>query len=191
MNILAFAASNSSKSINHQLVRYATSMLNADDVEIININDYEMPLFSEDREAELGHPRQAQDFRNKIGESDAIVISFAEHNGSYTAAWKNLFDWTSRIDQNVFQGKPVIFLATSPGPGGASNVLSQAATSAPYFGGELIASLSVPSFYEHFDTDTGRLRNRELNDKLTAVMQSLREKTAAKADLHTSGEMRL
>ena len=76
-------------------------------------------VISEDREAELGKPELAQQFFDKLGRGDAIMISFAEHNGSYTAAYKNLFDWTSRIDQKVFQNKPMILLATSPGPGGA------------------------------------------------------------------------
>ncbi|MEN8213604.1 MAG: NAD(P)H-dependent oxidoreductase [Pseudomonadota bacterium] len=53
MNILAFAAGSSSKSINRQLVGYAASMLKQDPVEIIDINDFEMPLYSEDREEEL------------------------------------------------------------------------------------------------------------------------------------------
>lgn len=175
MKVLAFAASNSSKSINQQLVRYATALLDQDDLDIININDYEMPLFSEDRETELGQPRQAHDFRDKIGNSDAVVISFAEHNGSYTAAWKNLFDWTSRIDPKVFQGKSMIFLAASPGPGGASSVLQQAITSAPYFGGEVMASLSVPGFYQKFDIEAGQVTDAELEHQLAGVMRSLKQ----------------
>ncbi|MGS0726904.1 NADPH-dependent FMN reductase, partial [Shewanella sp. 0m-11] len=114
MKLLAFAASSSTKSINKQLATYAASLVQGAEVEILDINDYEMPLFSQDREEELGHPELAQQFFAKIGEADAIIISFAEHNGSYTAAYKNLFDWTSRIDMKVFQNKPMLLLATSP-----------------------------------------------------------------------------
>jgi NAD(P)H-dependent FMN reductase len=181
MKILAFAASNSSKSINRQLIRYATSMLNSAEVEIIDIHDYEMPLFSEDREAELGHPQQAHDFRRKIGDCDAVVISFAEHNGSYTAAWKNLFDWASRIDRDVFQGKKMVYLATSPGPGGGANVLAQATASAPHFAGDVTASLSVPDFYDNFDSDNSRIKNATLDAELIAVMQSLQATLATAA----------
>ena len=125
MKILAFAATSSSKSINNKLVRYAASQLedvSPDEIqtEILDINDYELPLFSEDREIDLGQPQFAKDFLQKITNSDALIISFAEHNGSYTVAYKNIFDWASRINQKVFQNKPMIMLATSPGPGGAS-----------------------------------------------------------------------
>lgn len=173
MKLLAFAASSSSKSINKQLAAYAASLVDGADVEILDINDYEMPIFSQDREEELGQPEQAQKFFAKIGEADAIIISFAEHNGSYTAAYKNLFDWTSRIDMKVFQNKPMVLLATSPGPGGASSVLAAAAGSAPYFAADVKASLSVPSFFDNFDMEKQQLRNPELQDKLKSALALL------------------
>ena len=176
MKVLAFAATSSSKSINKQLVRYAASQVNhADgvDVELLDINDYEMPLFSEDKEATLGQPQQAKDFFAKLGQADAIIISFAEHNGSYTVAYKNLFDWTSRIDQKLFQNKPMVLLATSPGPGGAATVLNAATGSAPYFNGQVKASLSIPSFYDNFDQEKQELHNIELRDKLHSALSQL------------------
>ena len=86
------------------------------DVETLDIHDYEMPIFSAEREQQLGQPDLAKKFFAKIGAADALVVSFAEHNGTYSAAYKNLFDWTSRIDQKLFQNKPTLLLATSPGP---------------------------------------------------------------------------
>ena len=91
----------------------------------------------------------------KIAEADALVISFAEHNGSYSAAYKKIFDWCSRISTKVYQGKATILLATSPGPGGAASVLAAATGSAPYFAADLKGSLSVPRFYDNFDTQKG------------------------------------
>jgi NAD(P)H-dependent FMN reductase len=173
MKLLAFAATNNSKSINKQLATYAASLVEGADVEILDINDYEMPLFSQDREEELGHPALAQQFFAKLGEADGIIISFAEHNGSYTAAYKNLFDWTSRIDQKVFQGKPLVLLATSPGPGGANTVLTAATGSAPYFAADVKASLSVPSFFDNFDMEAGAMRNEELKQALTEAVAKL------------------
>ena len=184
MKILAFAATSSTKSINNQLVRYAASQIEAAtpgeiETEILDINDYELPLFSEDREAELGQPERAKAFLEKIGHSDAVIISFAEHNGSYTAAYKNIFDWASRINPKVFQNKPMILLATSPGPGGASRVLATAITSAPFFDGEVKASLSVPSFYDNFDVEQGRINNDDINAQLITAVNSLLESTTS------------
>lgn len=174
MNILAFAASSSRNSINKQLVTYATTLLENVAVEILDINDYEMPLFSEDREQELGHPDAAKAFLEKIRAADALVVSYAEHNGSYTAAYKNLYDWASRIEQKVYQGKPMVLLATSPGPGGASNVLAMATNSAPFFGAEVKATLSLPLFHDIFDSDAGRLTNTEAQTQLEAAVASLK-----------------
>ena len=175
MKILAFAATSSSKSINQQLVRYAASQMEAAETEILNINDYELPLYSEDREAQIGQPGLAKIFLEKIQKSDALIISFAEHNGSYTVAYKNIFDWASRINPKVFQNKPMVMLATSPGPGGASSVLAAATASAPYFDGEVKASLSVPSFYDNFDSESGTIKNREINSELLTALKKLQD----------------
>ena len=176
MKLLAFAASSSSKSINKQLATYAASQVKHSDgveVEILDINDYEMPLFSQDKEEVLGQPQQALDFFAKLGQADAIIISFAEHNGSYSAAYKNLFDWTSRIDQKLFQNKPMVLLATSPGPGGAGSVLAAATASAPYFAGDVKASVSIPSFFDNFDSEQQILTNPALVDKLQSALALL------------------
>ena len=178
MNLLAFAASSSKKSINKQLVTYAASLVEISNggnanVEILDLNDYELPLFSEDKEAEIGQPALAQQFMDKIADSDAIMISFAEHNGSYSAAYKNLFDWASRINPKVFQNKSMVMLATSPGASGGSNVLAAATTSAPFFKGELKGSLSVPSFYDNFDVESARIKNDDIQAQLKAVVGSL------------------
>ena len=177
-NILAFAASNSSKSINKQLVSYAASQLkenhlNDAEIEVIDLNDYEMPLYSSDREDASGIPPMAHEFFQKIGKADGLVISFAEHNGSYTAAYKNIFDWASRIDSKVYQDKPMVIFSTSPGPGGASSVLASAKTSAPFFAAEVKSTLSVPSFYDNFDMQLGKISNPEINTQLETALASL------------------
>jgi len=101
------------------------------------------------------------------------AVSFAEHNGSYTAAYKNIFDWASRIEQKVFQNKAMVILSTSPGPGGASSVLAAATGSAPYFAADVKASLSIPSFFDNFDTVKQMVSNVELADKLASAMANL------------------
>ena len=173
MKVLAFAASNSKKSINRTLANYAANLIENAQVELLDINDYEMPLFSIDREVELGSPQQAKDFFGKIAAADAIVVSFAEHNGSYTAAYKNLFDWVSRIDTKVFQQKPVVYLSTSPGPGGAKNVLASAVQSGPHFGADLKSSLSIPSFHTNFDQDANTVTNIDIQRELEQAIRTL------------------
>lgn len=173
MKILTFAASSSRQSINQQLALYTASLVDNAQVELLDLNDYEMPIYNSDRENESGIPEQAQLFFAKIAQADAIIISFAEHNGSYTAAYKNIFDWTSRIDMKVYQNKPAILLATSPGPGGAKSVLDTATGSAPYFALDVKASVSVPSFYDNFDMQNKQITNAEIVDKLTTAVNAI------------------
>ena len=52
MKIVAFAGSNSTTSINKQLVTYASSLLTDRDVEILDFNDYYIPTYSIDIEKE-------------------------------------------------------------------------------------------------------------------------------------------
>lgn len=107
-----------------------------------------------------------------------MIISYAEHNGSYTAAYKNLFDWVSRIDSRVYQDRPMLILSTSPGAGGARNVLALAQESAPHFAADLKGSISVPSFYENFDVETNEVTNEDIKQELQQAVQLLRDAKA-------------
>lgn len=161
MKILAFSTSTSRESINEKLVRIAADRLQqhlpSAQIEFLDLLDYEMPIYSVDRQNAGGIPAPAQTLFDKIGAADALLIGYAEHNGNYTAAWKNTFDWASRIDARVFQGKPMVITATSPGPGGASSVLGLAKGSAGFFGAQLLGTLSVPKWGEAYDAETGSL----------------------------------
>lgn len=173
MKLIAFAASSSQQSINKQLATYTASLIANADVEVLDLNDYELPLFSMEREAELGQPALAKAFSEKLASADAIVVSYAEHNGTYTAAYKNLFDWVSRIDRAVFHNKPMIALATSPGPGGAQTVLAQALASAEHFAADIKASVSVPSFFDNFDVKSQTVTNKDIAAKLQQASDAL------------------
>jgi len=173
MKVLAIGATNSKTSINKTLVNYAAGLIENAEVEPLDLNDYEMPIYSVEREEMLGIHELATQFFNKIGSADGVVISFAEYNGSYTSAYKNIFDWCSRIDMKVFQNKPMILLATSPGVGGAQSVLKAAVESAPFFGANLKGWLSVPSFYDNFDVKNQVLCNDELKSKLIKITQKV------------------
>ena len=171
--VTCFAASSSRNSINKQLVTYAAGLLEDADVEVLDLNDYELPLFSVDREAELGQPQLAQDFLDKIIASDALIIAFAEHNGCYSAAYKNLYDWASRIEAKVYKDTRIALLATSPGGRGGQAVLELALAQIPRFGGEIRGSVSMSMFYENFDSERGVVNNSEIDAEIKAVLKSL------------------
>lgn len=169
--IIAFGASSSNTSINKQLATYAAGLFKNAAVEIIDLNDYEMPIFSVDKEA-AGIPELAKDFYAKIGTADFLVISFAEHNGSYATAFKNILDWTSRINAKTFQEKPVLLLATSPGARGGSSVLEIATKRFPFQGAMVKGSFSLPSFHENFDPNKG-ITAPEYQSQLESIIASI------------------
>lgn len=177
MKILAFAASNSRNSINRKLVGYAADRLHQMTpgvrVKTLDLNDYEMPIYSADREAQDGIPALAHKFFDLIGAADAVLVSFAEHNGSTTAAWKNIFDWMSRIDKKVWQGKPLVMLAASPGGRGGANVLASQATMAPHFGADLKGMHGVGDWYQAWDDSDGRLLRQADITAIDATLEML------------------
>ena len=167
--IIAFGASSSKQSINKQLATFAANQFQNVTVEILDLNDYEMPIFSVDKEKENGIHPLAQEFYSKLGSADLIIISFAEHNGNYSSAFKNILDWTSRINAKTFQEKPMLLLATSPGARGGSSVLEIASKRFPFQGGIVKGSFSLPSFYENFDVINGIIHPEYKNQLLEIV----------------------
>lgn len=167
--IIAFGASSSKQSINKQLATFAANQFQNASVEILDLNDYEMPIFSVDKEKENGIHPLAQEFYDKLGSADLIIISFAEHNGNYSTAFKNILDWTSRINAKTFQEKPMLLLATSPGARGGSSVLEIANKRFPFQGGIVKGSFSLPSFFENFDVVNGIIHPEYKNQLLEIV----------------------
>ena len=172
MKILAFAGSNSQKSINKQLAAYAASLFENADVEVLDLNDFEMPLFSVDLEKEIGQHEKAKLFLDKIENADILVVSLAENNGNYSVAFKNVFDWSSRISKEVFQQKPMLLMATSPGPRGGASVLDIAKNAFPRYGGQIKATFSLPSFNTNFDLEQNKISNSELDKELKDHIKS-------------------
>lgn len=170
MKIVAFAGSSSKKSINKKLATYAAGLFKGAQVEILDLNDYELPLFSVDIEKELGKPQIARTFLDKLQSADVLVISLAEHNAAFSAAFKNIYDWASRQHKEVFYQKPMLLLATSTGKGGGRNVIEAAKISLPRYGGNIKATFSLPVFDENFDTEAGKIGNEEYDNTLKKIV---------------------
>ena len=172
--ILTFGASSSKHSINKKLASYAANRLKDVEIDLLDLNDFEMPIYSIDKEKEMGFPELAYQFKKHISECDAIVISFAEHNGAYTAAFKNIFDWISRIDKKVWEDKPMFLLSTSDGARGALTVLELATAKFKRMNNAPIFSFSLPSFNSNFDEQKG-IVNSELAQKLDELLGEFSE----------------
>ncbi len=172
IKLLAIAGSSSKKSINKQLALFAAQNFIGAEIEFLDINDFEMPIFSVDREIELGPQEKAKLFLEKIRLCDFIVLSLAEHNGSYSAAFKNVLDWSSRMNGKLFQTKPMLLMATSPGARGGKNVLNAATLQFPFLGADIKASFSLPSFEKNFEVGKG-ITNEEFKNQLLEIIKTL------------------
>ena len=172
MKILAFGATTSSTSINRKLANFAARLVPEADVTELDLRDYQLPIYSTDLEESEGIPTDAQNFVDAIKKHDAVVVSLAEHNGSYTAAFKNLYDWASRIEKEVWSEKPMLLLATSPGTRGGATVMAAAKETFPRMGADLKASFSLPSFYNNFSDKDG-ITDAEFARQLTEAVTKL------------------
>ena len=172
MKIIAFAGSPSKNSINKKLAIYAANFFKDADVEVLDLNDFQMPIFSVDIEKEIGQHPLAKVFLDKIASADILVVSLAENNGNYSAAFKNIFDWSSRITKKIFQEKQMLLMATSPGGRGGASVLEMATKAFPFYGANVKATFSLPSFNDNFDIEKEIISNLELNNQLEVIVNN-------------------
>ena len=147
--IIAFSGSNSRKSINQQLINVISNVIENSEVEVIDLRDFDAPLYGVDREIEDGFPDSMIALNTKLSEADGFIISTPEHNGSMPAVLKNTIDWLSRIEQKVFNDKPTVFFSTSPGPRGGVSALEHLVSIMPYRGANVVGSYSLGSFGEN------------------------------------------
>ena len=152
--ILCFCASNSQKSINHDLLVAACELVEGHEKTYSALRDIDLPLYSLDIEAEEGYPEEIQDFFELIEAHDAVIIASPEHNGATPAAFKNLIDWGSRYantqPHKLLADKPVLLLSTSPGEKGGASNLALLTKLLGYQGAKIVGSYSRGSYGQHF-----------------------------------------
>lgn len=153
--IIAFAGSNSTTSINFQLVKYTCDLVKGHDVQLLNLSRFPFPMYSIDLEKQKGFSNSLIEFRDDIAESPGMILSVNEHNGNPSAYFKNVVDWLSRLERNFLTDTRVLLMSTSPGKRGGKSSLTAIEQLIPRFGGEVLATFSLPSFKENFDANTG------------------------------------
>ena len=158
--VITIAGSNSQKSINNRLIRYTNSLIENAEVISIDLNDYILPIYGVDYEAKKGIPTAAKNLHDLLSTADGFIISLAEHNGSYSAVFKNTIDWLSRINMKIWGEKPMLLMATSPGGRGGATVLQSAHAYFPFMGAIITDTFSLPSFYDHFSN--GEITDEDL-----------------------------
>ncbi|HJT83013.1 MAG TPA: NAD(P)H-dependent oxidoreductase [Nitrososphaeraceae archaeon] len=113
LKILGFAGSLRAASYNKSLLRAAANLMPDDtNLEIFDIDG--IPTFNQDTENNM--PEKVKDFKSKIREADAILISTPEYNYSVPGVLKNAIDSATRpYGDNPFNEKPVAIMSASIG----------------------------------------------------------------------------
>ena len=168
--ILAFAGSNHSKSINKQLVLYTASLIPELEIEVIDISQWKLPIYSIDMDTDQT-PTEITQLINLVTHCDGFIISSPEHNGSTPAFFKNIIDWLSRRSKNIFDNKPMLLMSTSPGKNGGANNRKLLEHILPYLGANITATFSLPSFHQNMVE--GKL-DGELLKELQEAVSSLK-----------------
>lgn len=162
--IITISGSNSQKSINSDLISFTTRLIENVEIITIDLNDYILPIYGVDYEAENGLPTAIKRLDEILDQADGFIVSLAEHNGSYTAVFKNTIDWLSRANIKIWREKPMLLMATSPGGRGGTTVLQSAKSSFPFLGGKVTADFSLPNFYDNFSE--GEISDDGLKEEL-------------------------
>jgi chromate reductase len=96
--ILVFAGSARRDSLNKKLARVAADAARAAGAEVtlIDLDDFPIPIYHGDLEAEQGMPENARKLRELVMAHDALLVASPENNASVSSLLKNVLDWLSR-----------------------------------------------------------------------------------------------
>lgn len=114
---LVMSASTRSRSINAALARRVAAHLTerGDLVELVDLSEYDMPMYHGDHEVDHGPPAAAIALVERFAAARRIVITSPEYNGAFPPLLKNAFDWMSRVDRGFLTGPTVHLASASPG----------------------------------------------------------------------------
>lgn len=112
------ASCNNNLKLGQKLEELALKQCN--NVELINLVDLNLPLYSTKEEEENGIPEVALDLANKILDLNSFIVVAPEYNGVMPPVLNNAISWTSRATKDwreAFNNK-VVLLGTHSGGGG-------------------------------------------------------------------------
>ncbi|WP_019531501.1 NADPH-dependent FMN reductase [Dasania marina] len=178
--IIALAGSLKNQSVNKRLVLIAAKAAEQTGVEVqyLDLADFNIPLFSEDLEAE-GTPANVNDLKALFAGSQGILLATPEYNGSISGVLKNAIDWLSRPSNtssdigSAFHGKVVGLMAASPGGLGGIRGLSH--TRDILFNlGAIISpgQLALANAYAAFD-EQGQLVDSTMAERVQQLAQEV------------------
>ena len=163
MKILIFAASLRKDSYHKKLGRLALQQIqemgSPYEAELVELNDFEMPIFNEDLEVN-GLPASVTAFAQKVSSAHAVIIAEPEYNGCITPILKNTVDWLSRLKPHPWLGKPVFLMAASEGGLGGIRGIYHSRLPFDNLGAHVFGQyFSLPKVHENLESAGPRLKS--------------------------------
>lgn len=130
-------------------------------VEIIDLQELDFPVFHERLKNLQAPPAQALAFAESIKASDGVIIVTPEYNGGYPASLKNVID----LLYAEWKRKPIAIATVSSGAFGGSQVITSLQFSLWKIGALMVpAMFPTPKVDELYDED-GKPKDKESLDK--------------------------
>lgn len=122
---LVMSASTRTGSLNGALANDIAADLRRRDqpVAVVDLTEYEMPMYHGDLERDHGAPDGARELVDLFAAAERLVIVTPEYNGAFPPLLKNTFDWMSRVERGFLRHLTVHLAAASPGSRGGVRVL--------------------------------------------------------------------
>jgi NAD(P)H-dependent FMN reductase len=186
--ILVFAGSARRESLNKKLARAAAGFITIPGVGVtfIDLDDYPMPVYHGDLEAEQGMPANGIKLREIFLAHDALLIAAPENNQSITSLLKNTIDWLSRsvgdgkgLNSGLapFRGKVAALMGATPGPYGTLRGMPHLRQVLAALGVTVIGTqVGIPRAHEAFD-ENGAIKDARVAKSVESLAASLVEFT--------------
>jgi chromate reductase len=173
--ILAFSGSARRESLNRKLLAVVVEATKAAGAEVtlLDLNQYELPLYHGDLEDRDGLPANAKKLIELITQHTGLLVASPEYNSMITPLLKNTIDWCTRGDDNPFAGKVAAVVSASPGAYGGVRSAQLARQLLLHLGAHVVpAQCSVPAADKAFDAQ-GRLTEARSQKAVQGVAKQL------------------
>lgn len=122
-HLVAFSGSIRQGSYNSAILKAAVNAARdtGAEVDLLDLRDFELPLFNQDLESEGGLPDAARQLKARFIKTDGFILASPEYNSAFSALMKNTIDWCSRAESDdepplsAYAGKSALLLSASPG----------------------------------------------------------------------------
>lgn len=157
--LLVLSGSSRAESFNLKLATRLASIATQEAAEatLVNLADFELPIYNGDLEASEGLPEAAKRLQKLLQENTGLIVACPEYNGFMTPLLINAIDWCTRsedgsVDLSGFADKTLLVASASPGPGGGGRANTHLKTMLSAIGSIVFPqSLIVSSAFDAFD----------------------------------------